>query len=82
MNYRACGEKRKESGREVVVARKARGRSERSTVLRLQEINEDLGKPFHLMYSMEVNLHATESFLKTSMFESGKEIWSTHPAMS
>jgi hypothetical protein len=27
---------------------------------------------------MKVNLHATESFLETSMFESGKEIWSSY----
>ena len=80
--YCACGEERKEFGRGVVVASKARGRSERGTILRLQEINKDLGKPFHLMFSMEVNLHATESFLETSMFESGKEIWSAHPATS
>ena len=82
MNYRARGGERRESGREVVVARKARGRSGRSIILRLQEINKDLGKPFHLMYSMEMNLHATESFLETSMFESGKEIWTAHPATS
>lgn len=49
MNYRARGEERKESGGEVVVARKARGRSEYSTILRLQEISKDLGKLFHLM---------------------------------
>jgi hypothetical protein len=43
-------ERKASRGEEVVVARKARGRPECSTIFRLQEISKDLGKPSHLMY--------------------------------
>lgn len=71
---------REEKSKQVVVKRRLWKRSEGGTTLRLQEINEDLGKPCHLMCSTGVNLLATEMDLETWMFVGAKKFGPAPPA--